>query len=192
MTDARDALKAGIDSLAAFISKHELAFVHDSADCGSGGYFARGSLVSGNCRVNLSYRYGLGDIRLDAAGLSMPFDEYLRAIGVYSSARYPSTRAGAADQFDALAHDLGTYCAEFLAGAPEQFVDAHRRWKASTRDPMIAWVGDTRARAQAGEAFRSKDFACVVKLLDKLQYPEDLSASERKMYDLARSRIGPG
>ena len=188
MTSPNEALKAGIESIGAFLREFGLEFVLGESGIGSGGSFVRGALVAVDGRVNLSFRHGLGEISLERAGFKISFEDYLLAVGAYSEARFPSTRKGAPDRFEALAHDLAEYCTEFLQGETKTFNDVVHRGQKKTRNPMIDYVGDTRARERAREAFRSEDYDEVVRLMGGLQYPEDLSASEKKMYGTARSR----
>lgn len=130
MSDPKAHLDAGIASMRALLAAHGLDFVPGAVGRGSGGPCAQGELVAGPCRVRLSYRYGLGDIHLEAEGRTMTLDQYLRASGVYHDAEYPSSRSGDPQQFSALAHDLHEYCSEFLAGDPSRFLGVHREWEA--------------------------------------------------------------
>ena len=82
--------------------------------------------MAGECRVSISYRRGLGDISLHAEGKTMSLKAYLREVGGYFDAKYPSAHSGSREQFPALAHDLAAFCAEFISGDASRFLAAHR------------------------------------------------------------------
>lgn len=132
MKDPTTELEAGIDQIQRFLTGHGLRFTLDESGPGSGGPFARGSIVAGECRVSLSYRFGLGDISLHAEGKRMKLKAYLREVGGYFDAKYPAARSGSLEQFPALAHDLAAFCSEFINGDASRFLAAHR---AATIDP---------------------------------------------------------
>jgi hypothetical protein len=70
-------LLGGVDSIDGFMQHHGLRFELEKVGAGSGGAFARGALVNGECRISISCRRGLGDIILESAGKSLPFADYL-------------------------------------------------------------------------------------------------------------------
>ena len=131
MTEPKTQLDSGIASMQAFIAKHGLRYVPGDEAVGSGGHFARGELVAGPCRVQLSYRLQLGEIHLESEGCSMSLEQYLRTTGAYHDAEFPSSRNGDPQQFRALANDLEKYCSEFLAGDASPFLRAYREWKSN-------------------------------------------------------------
>jgi hypothetical protein len=53
----------------------------------------------------------------------------------------------------------------------------------------IGW-GDTKCLEEIRSLFQEKRYFEVVALADKIQYPELMSESQRRMIEMARKRIG--
>lgn len=131
MIDPHKALVDGLAELDPLMREHGFEFVAGDGGVGSGGRFARGAYVAPRRRITLSYRYGLGDIQMRVEAVSIAFEDYLRALGNYSEARYPSSVPGAPTQFADLAHDLRTYCQSFLDGDFASFGRACSEWESN-------------------------------------------------------------
>ena len=54
---------------------------------------------------------------------------------------------------------------------------------------MMSYVGDTRCLEKLRSLFQEKRYAEVIALADKIQYPELMTESQRRMVEMARRRV---
>jgi hypothetical protein len=54
---------------------------------------------------------------------------------------------------------------------------------------MVNYVGDTRCIEELRSLFQEKRYVEVIALADKIQYPELMSESQRRMVETARRRV---
>jgi len=160
----------------------------------SGGRFCEAEFAANPRKVELHYRNHVGLVRYHIGATNASHGAYMKALG--DSASYPRPEDGDMKGFQCLAHDLSSILRDFVDGDGHILAEAAatevEESAARGRKLMVGYVGDTRARAQAHEAFRAKEYAAVVKLLDGLHYPDHLTPAEQKMRSLARARASHG
>jgi hypothetical protein len=95
--------------------------------------------------------------------------------------------------FEGLAHDLNL-ADDFMVGSATILRNAAAREKAGAtcqRDiDIVGYVGDAQKLDKLRGKFHEKHYAEVVKLVGEITYPERLSASELRMVEIARRRVG--
>jgi len=190
-----DALLAGAALLDPVLAPAGFRFGLRGAGSGSGGDFAWGEFARGDRRLELHVRHSLGLVTFHVGELRLAHEAYLRALGVPAgSSQYPGFSDDPLDGFRHLAHDLQAFCAEFLAGDAAAFRRAAQeesdRLRREERELTAQAAGDGRKREEAHGLFRTGDFHGVVQLLGELRHPELLTASERRMLEIARRRAG--
>jgi len=100
------------------------------------------------------------------------------------------------EAFRCLARDFSLIRTDFIEGDGGVLAEAAKAEEAHdvamNCELMIGYTGDMASRSQAREAFRSEDYAEVVRLLSGLSYPEDMTLAEKKMYTMALKRVNRG
>jgi hypothetical protein len=125
--DPREKLLEGSKILDPMLEKHGFHFGVTTTGKGSGGNFATGVYVSGERRLELHYRYGLGIVRYHIGELELDHLQYMKLLGVYMDCRFASTQLdGGLDGFERLRDDLELYCGDFLYGDGRQFCSLAR------------------------------------------------------------------
>lgn len=186
----------GAEILAPTLCSHGFSyrFLHESR--GSGGHGAVGEYANAKRSLEFHFRYQLGIVTFKIGSSEVSFEGYLRHLGKWNECAFPRAVESPLDSFRDLAHDLQSHCADFLSGSASELIVAARREKQQLaergKQDMIGYVGDRRAREEAKEHFRAKDWSKVVEKLSSLQYPEDLSAAESKKLQIALQRRSSG
>jgi hypothetical protein len=88
----------------------------------SGGWFAEGRFRSGDRELWLSYRWSLGLVRYRKAQKELTHEQYMRALGLQSVARYPGFGTEPMSAFADLLSDL-KYCDAFLRDEGQAFAE---------------------------------------------------------------------
>jgi len=144
--------------------------------------------------LELEFAWSLGPVTYHVNEAFLTHEDYLRALGIPDGARrYPGVSDDPLQAFRDLTADVSAYCSEFVDGSLAVFpgaaaAAAARRAEIHRRN-MVGYVGDDSKRAQAREAFQTRDYRRVVELLASMKYPEYLEASERKILEIARRRV---
>lgn len=189
----KQSLLAGVAILESALLPHGFAFEFRDEGPGAGGFFAWGEFVRGDRRRELHYRRGLGLVTYHALGKKVIHEAYAKELGLWGNNRYPGFSTGDLGGFVDLAHDL--QCAvDFLSGDAHILVEAAEKEAKldaqKSRELMANWVGDTKCLDEIRSLFQEKRYSEVVALADKIQYPELMSESQKRMVDMARKRIG--
>jgi len=120
-------------------------------------------------------------------------EAYMRALGVpVGATKYPGYSADPLHGFRHLAADIAEFGSEFLSGDARVLlahapIDAEQRAFA-WRVQKAGYVGDTAKRSEALTLFRRGEYSRVVALLESLQDPALLNASECRALVIARQR----
>jgi hypothetical protein len=188
----KEILCAGSVILEPVLSPHGFRFEICDAGKGAGGFFAWGEFVHCDRRLELHYRFSLGLVTYHAAGKKVSHKAYMRELGRWGNHRYPGFSSGYLDDFHDLVHDL-RYSEDFLTGDARILVQAAENEATcdaqKSRHLMMHYVGDTRRLEELRSLFQEKRYSEVVALVDKIQYPELMSESQRRMIEIARKRV---
>lgn len=93
------------------------------SDGGSGGEFGETAYTRENRRLELHFRYSLGLVVYHVGTVSLPHEDYMRAVlGRGGANQYPGFSEDPLDGFRHLRHDLARYWSEFLTGSELDFV----------------------------------------------------------------------
>jgi len=116
----------------------------------------------------------------------------MRQLGVWEQCHFPSFSQGPLLSFANLTHDL-SFAEDFLSGSGDvlRMAAANEEAVANERsaDLMATAVGDTQKIEQLRDRFREDHYDDVVKIAAELKFPDRLSASQRRMIEIAISRV---
>jgi len=116
----------------------------------------------------------------------------MRQLGVWEQCRFPGFSQGPLLSFANLTHDL-SFAEDFLSGSGDvlRMAAVNEEEVAKERsDNLIATaVGDTQKIKQLRDRFREDHYDDVVKIAAELKFPDRLSASQRRMIEIAISRV---
>jgi hypothetical protein len=86
----------------------------------SGGPAANACFVRDNRAIHFSFRFSLGLVSYQTGAIQLTHEQYMRALGVLTVARYPGVSADPMAAFADLASDL-QYCDSFLLDSGTAF-----------------------------------------------------------------------
>lgn len=184
-------LRAGARILSEVLANHRFTFRILEVGASSGGPFASGMFVRGNRRLEFHVRTGLGLVRYHVGPHSASHEHYMRTLGVLPQCEYPGFPEDPLDPFVRLAHDL-RFAGEFLSGDARLLLQASycelAEASAQAEPEHQRNVGDSRLLEQMREAFHRDAYAQVVQLAGDLVLPDKLTASQRRMLEIAEAR----
>ena len=188
----KEILLAGSVILEPVLLPHGFRFEFRDVGKSAGGLFAWGEFVHCDRRLELHYRFSLGLVAYHALGKKVSHEAYMRELGRWGNNRYPGFSFGHLEDFHDLAHDLLS-ADDFLSGDAHILVQAAENEATcdtqKSQQLMVNYVGDTRCLEQLRALFQEKRYAEVIALADKIQYPELMSQSQRRMVEMARRRV---
>jgi len=188
----KEILLAGAAILEPVLSPHGFRFEFRDEGKGAGGFFAWAEFVRGDRRLEFHYRFSLGLVTYHALGKKASHEAYMKELGRWRNNRYPGFSFGYLDGFHDLAHDLG-YADDFLSGDAHILVQAAENEATcdaqKSQQLMMSYTGDTRCLEELRSLFQEKRYAEVIALADKIQYPELMNESQRRMIEMARRRV---
>lgn len=188
----RDILTKGALLLEPALKPHGFSFLFRQEGQGSGGHFATGEFIRGDRRLELHFRYSLGLVAYHVGEACVSHSGYMDELGVRERAAYPGFSNEPLDGFRHLADDIERFGEDFLRGGGAVVIRAAAREKAhnesKSRTLLADYVGDTRVRAEAKQRFDARDWKSVVSLLESLQYPEQMDATDQRRLEIARRR----
>jgi hypothetical protein len=118
-------LHAGAAELEQVLGPAGFRFVPLTAGHGSGGPFAYGEFRRDDRRLELHYRWGLGLVCYHVGEISLPHEEYVRAVRAVDQLNeeraYPGFTGEALAGFRHLGEDLGHFGRRFLQGDDAEF-----------------------------------------------------------------------
>jgi hypothetical protein len=191
--EPREQLQAGIEVLNPFLNHVGYQFQFEQDGTGSGGHYAYGRFINGDRSIELHQRWGLGIVNYQIGDLAIDHSSYLAGLGVDRDSHYLWLRLELGiERYNGLLQDLQEFCDDFLTGDADQWrkiAMAHAEAeKADQFHRELGCVGDERKIQQAREAFRIKEYARVVKLLESVESPDALSEPQQNMLELSRNR----
>jgi hypothetical protein len=147
--------------------------------------------------VELHHLYSLGPVIYRVGNYFIEHTPYLEALGVASSAHYPSYDDDSRAGYPALLHDLRTLLSPFFASSEEEFSQIaspfmRRQHERSVEDERrLAYGGalEDRLKAHARQLFFQKRYEEVVSIETQIRFPEFLTESERYIFAQARKHV---
>ena len=188
----RKLLLEGIRVLEPFFAPRGFHFQFRGEGKGSGGEFAWGEYTRHDRRLQLHFRSTLGLVSYHISDLGASHETYMRQLGVWEQCHFPGFSQGPLLSFANLTHDL-SFAEDFLSGSGDvlRMAAANEEAVAKERsdDLMATAVGDTQKIEQLRDRFREDHYDDVVKIAAELTFPDRLSASQRRMIEIAISRV---
>jgi hypothetical protein len=124
-------MNAGRQILGAVLEPHGFEYRQGGRGQGSGGNFESAEFVRGDRKVELHFRYSLGQVRYHLGDVSISHEEYMRHTGHRSDAKYPGFSSDPLDGFRHLAADLHAFCGDFISGGGATLREAKKASDAS-------------------------------------------------------------
>jgi hypothetical protein len=118
-------LREGREVVGPILERHGFTWRDGLSGRSSAGQFASGEYVRGERRLELHFLCSLGMVTYYIGTMSLSHDQFMRHIGHRAEARYPGFSKAPLDAFHDLAHDLGSFCEDFLSGSGDVFRAAH-------------------------------------------------------------------
>jgi hypothetical protein len=139
MLEVERTLRAGAALLEPKLKPLDFVFDVTNGGTGSGGNFAEGRFHSGDRELWLSFRYSLGLVRYRKGQVELTHEQYMRALGLRSVARYPGFSHDPMAAFTDLLSDLD-HCDAFLLEGGRAFLKV----AANYSDPPSGFRRQTR------------------------------------------------
>jgi hypothetical protein len=146
--------------------------------------------------VGLSHLYSLGPVLYSIREFSVEHTFYMQALGLTAAAQFPRFVDDSVSGYPALLHDLENLLSPFFSGPEDDFVAIAKRYMQAqqqqheddSRDLTYHATGEDRLKARARELFRQGRYDEVLQIEAQIRFPELLTESERKVFNLARNR----
>ncbi|HKW10064.1 MAG TPA: hypothetical protein VJO33_06770, partial [Gemmatimonadaceae bacterium] len=143
--------------------------------------------------IVLEFSWSLGPVTYHVGKAFVDHAAYLHALGVAAGTnRYPGVSDDPLQAFRDLAHDIATYCSDFVTGAAvicsAAAETAAIARAARHRRDTARYVGDDAKRSEAREAFEACHYEHVIALLESVQDPSFLDPSDHSRLAIARRR----
>lgn len=184
-------LQMGLDILSDFMGKHSFRPSTVQQYHGSGGPSASCEYTCNERSLELHYRHSLGLVTYKVDDLVVSHVEYMKALGATDS-KYPGFSEDPLDEFRGLLIDLQQYGSDFLDGTAKVHgraaIQESEKSAEKNAKKMIGYVGDKRLRNEARAKFKDKDYSRVCQIFLKLEYPDDLSPAELKIFQISKNR----
>ena len=146
--------------------------------------------------VELNHLYSLGPVIYSIREFSVEHFFYINALGASSTAQFPCFVDDSVSGYPALLHDLKHLLSSFFVCPEEDFIaiaeqyrqGQHQQHENDSRDLTYHATGEDRLKARARELFRQGRYDEVLQIEAQIRFPELLTESERKVFNLARNR----
>jgi hypothetical protein len=185
-------LLEGIRVLDPFFAPRGFHFQFRGEGKGSGGEYAWGEYTRHDRRLELHFRFTLGLVSYHISDLGASHETYMRQLGVWEQCRFPGFSNDPLLAFANLTQDL-LYAEDFLSGSGDVLrmaaVIEEAVAKERSADLMATAVADTQKIEQLRDRFREHHYDEVVKIAAELKFPNRLSASQRRIIEIAISRV---
>jgi hypothetical protein len=119
--DPKETLLKGMAIVESVLQPHGFKFMLGNVGQGSGGHFASGEFSRDDRRLELHFRHSLGLVTYHIGKHTLDHETYLRYLGKWQQRKYPGFSDDPLDGFRHLAHDLQTFCMDFVSGPGDEF-----------------------------------------------------------------------
>jgi hypothetical protein len=121
--EAKELLQSGTLILKDILAEHRFKIGAIKSGIGSGGSFASCEFRRGNRRLRLHFRYSLGLVAYEAAGVTLSHEDFMWSVlGRPGATSYPGFSNEPLDGFRHLASDIAEYAQVFLEGTDDEFI----------------------------------------------------------------------
>jgi hypothetical protein len=147
--------------------------------------------------VELHHEFSLGRVIYRMRDHYIEHTPYLQALGVASTAHYPSYEDDSRAGYPVLLHDLQTLLTPFFNCTSEEFAGSASHFMQRAQRELIAeerrlaYGGslEERAKARARVLFFEKRYDEVCQIESQIRFPDFLTDPERQLFALARKRL---
>ena len=193
----REDFEAGLEVLGPFFDSlgYSRTVADDFRDKEGDFYSAAFTLLPRSVEVH--HLYSLGPVIYRIGDFHIEHTPYLEALGVGSSAKYPSYDDDSRAGYPALLHDLRTLASPFFTSSQEEFsriaspfMDKQRQRRVED-ERRLAYGGalEDRLKAHARQLFFQKRYDEVVSIEAQIRFPEFLTEPERYIFAQARKHL---
>lgn len=195
-------LRDGVKILSPYLEPLGFKFQLKETGKGSGGHFAyghfynNGGLFSKTRKIELHFRWSLGLVSYFVGDLALSHQDYVDLLSKHGQNKYPNFSDNPQDAFHCLLWDLQHLLNDFTENnavifkekAPKRINEIKQQQKIINQADKKIYSGDQRLIDQAKAEFKKGNYLQVDKLRQQLQYPELLSATEKKLFELNDER----
>ena len=192
----------GVKTLSPYLEPLGFKFELKGTGKGSGGHFAyghfikKGGLFGKTKRIELHFRWSLGLVGYYLGNLALSHQDYIDLVSKQGQNKYPNFSGNPQDSFHCLLWDLQHLLNDFTENdavifkerAPKRIDEIKQQQEIINQADKKKYSGDQRLIDQAKKEFRKGNYMQVDKLRQQLQYPELLSATEKKLFELNNER----
>jgi len=195
-------LTDGVKVLSVYLEPLGFKFQLKETGQGSGGHFAYGAFIkSGGLfgkqrKIELHFRWSLGLVGYIIEDLRLSHEDYIYLLGKHGQNKYPNFSDNPQDAFQCLLWDLKNLlndftehgAAIFKMKAPEKVKELELQQEIFNQADKKKYSGDERLIEQAKIEFKKGNYEQVDKLRQRIQYPELLTKTENKLFELNNAR----
>lgn len=162
----------------------------------SGGHFAYGQFVCGDREIELHFRWSLGLVSYKAGNTVLGHEDYINLLDKHGQNKYPNFSDEPNDAFKCLKSDLENLLKDFAENNAVQFrqkgpvkaIEIEKQQVIKNNTDKKIHSGDQRKIDQAKIEFKNGNYLEVDKLKRQIQYPDLLTETERKIFELNDNR----
>jgi len=193
----REDFEAGLEQICPFFDSSGYSRTIAEPFRDKEGVFYSASFTLPPRSVEVHHLYSLGPVIYRIGEFFIEHTPYLEALGVASSAHYPSYDDDSRAGYAALLQDLRTLLAPFFTSSEETFSRVASQFMRSPRqkfaedDRRLAYGGvlEDRLKAHARQLFIEKRYDEVVRIEAQIRFPEFLTEPERYIFTHARKHL---
>ncbi len=190
----KEQLNIGVEILNPYLNFWEFKFELMGGGKGSGGDFAWGQFQRDERKIELHFRRSLGGVTYKVRDLSLSHVDYFDILDKKGFNRYPDFSEDVVESFNLLLSDIEMYlCYDFIFDEGKIFklkgVSKIKKYEEEQYYQNKRWSGDNNTLKQARSELRLKNYKTVQLLEKKIHYPDLLTDSERKMFQISRIKL---
>lgn len=196
-------LTEGVKILSSYLEPLGFRFELQGTGKSSGGtsayghFIKSGGLFDRSRKIELHFRYSLGLVSYAVGKLVLSHQDYVDLLGRHGLNKYPNFSDDPQEAFHCLLWDLKHILSDFTEckaivfrqKAPKRVEEIVEQHEASRLQHQKKSYGDQALIEQAAIAFKKGDYQEVDRLKRQLRYPELLSKTEQKLFELNGRRI---
>ncbi|QQS52457.1 MAG: hypothetical protein IPM71_06910 [Bacteroidota bacterium] len=187
----------GAEILSTYLSSLDFKFKLIETGHGSGGDFAHGQFINEDKTIDLHFRWSLGLVSYKINDLILSHEDYIDLVDKHGQNKYPNFSDDPLDAFRCLLIDLKDLLNDFTENnaiifrqkASDKIIDLNKIRDSKNNSDKKIYSGDQRIIDQIRIEFKAGNFLQVDKLKYQIQYPDLLTATEKKLLEINDDKI---
>jgi len=187
----------GAEILSTYLSSLDFKFKLIETGHGSGGDFAHGQFFNEDRMIDLHFRWSLGLVSYKINDLILSHEDYIELVDKHGQNKYPNFSDDPLDAFRCLLFDLKELlndfteknAAAFRQKAADKIKDLNKNQVLKSNADKKIYSGDQRLIDQIRTEFKKGNYSQVNKLKIRIQNPELLTATEKRLLEINDEKI---